>query len=1386
MNNTNEPEKANQARKEILWHWYRRKGLGRIILFWFLVLSVIPLTLVSIISYSNARKSLAKLSLDALGTATDYGTEQIRYYFDRLLLDLKQESEAQLNVRVLNGLKKAHGQSGLAVKDFVKSYPWALFVDAHARDLKTFCLTYGYLDLLLADHEGNILFSVAGKDDLGANLFAEPLNGSRLSAAARQAVESGRPVFSDYERYLPMNNEICGFLVNVLLDDQGKKIGLIIFNISSQRTDQIMRQSYVSAGMGHTYLVGHDGFFRSQCHAVDKVDVLNREVDSLQMRLINEHASVTNTGQDNLVAKAQIYKDPFGKMVFGVHRDLEIASVNWAVIAEVEVSTAFKEVHKLGLIMSGVLIGTIVLVFVFSVQLTQRTFRPLQSLSRATRRIAAGDLDQTITIDSKNEIGELADNFNQMVSSLRVVSQNNRLENWFKNGRAELNDRIRGEVDIEELSGHVISFLCRYLDAKIGAVYSVTEKETLTLTGRYALVIDDSALSELKFGEALAGQAARDKETIQISGLQDDQLVIGSGLGRILPHTVVVIPLVYEQQVEGILELGFLNQPDHRVVEFLEQIADVIALAFRVAHNRKQMEVLLEQTQKQAQELRDQEEELRNNNALLEIQSKELKASEERLMTQQFTLEEKNRALERQQAELSETNTRLQKSAAELAQQAAQLKIQKNEIQNKNEELEKTKADLERKADELVVAGKYKSQFLANMSHELRTPLNSLMIFSKLLADNTDSNLTSKQVEYCQSIHDSGRSLFNLINDILDLSKIEAGHMTVEAQPLELERFIHDVHKQFDIIAHEKGVDFTIECIDIEPRSLVTDVQKLHQIITNLLSNAFKFTAKGSVTLSVEPVGGQVIFRQSNLVHDQSICFKVRDTGTGIDAGKQQLIFEAFQQEDGSTNRKYGGTGLGLSISRELATLLGGEIQLESEVGKGSCFYLYLPLKIGSCENIPVLGRSDKGVCEPVDTSGQKPEIPTKTKKDKVSVEDDRDTIDPGDRTVLIIEDEPLSARIVAKFARINGFKCIIAPDGETGLELAEQFLPGGIMLDIGLPGIDGWAVMERLKDNLKTRHIPVHFISASERTDDALTRGAVGYLTKPVDMKDLKDAFGKIERIIDKKKKDLLVVVDDERQAQSIEELLGEEDLAITIARTGADAFKLLESHKFDCIVLDSVLPDMTAQSFFEQLQVVNKTERIPVVVYSNEDIDAQERAELAIFADSILVKGVRSPERLLDETALFLHRIESHLPKEKRQIISMLHDSEAILEGKNILIVDDDMRNVYALSQILQEKGVKVIVGKDGKQGIKKLYEHPETDLVLMDIIMPELDGYEAMRQIRREDAYKNLPIIAVTAKAMKGDRAKCMAAGASDYIAKPVEPTRLLSMLRVWLYG
>jgi CheY-like chemotaxis protein/signal transduction histidine kinase len=747
----------------------------------------------------------------------------------------------------------------------------------------------------------------------------------------------------------------------------------------------------------------------------------------------------------------------------------------------------------------------------------------------------------------------------------------------------------------------------------------------------------------------------------------------------------------------------------------------------------------------------------------------------------------------------------LRQTHEELEQRAQDLEQQQEEIKQKNLALEKAQAAAETKAKELELASRYKSEFLANMSHELRTPLNSLLILAQLLADNKDGNLSSKQMEYAKTIHSAGSDLLLLINDILDLSKVEAGKIEISCQEISLPELLTNIEQKFQPLAHSKKLTFTISTPPTIPSTLNTDSQRLKQILNNLLSNAIKFTSQGQVSLKIDwatPAELEQIFPANPPPTPHFLAFKISDTGIGIPEDKKAIIFEAFQQADGTTSRRFGGTGLGLSISRQLSRLLGGDILLTSEVNRGSSFTLYLPSPDASQqketkkqtveETAPQIAFVQATAPMVQTLALEKPqEVEKAEKQETIStnqepVQDDRAQITTDDKIILIIEDDHKFAAILRELTREKGFKCLLAEDGKAGLQLAQQYQPHAIILDISLPQVDGWTVMERLKDNPQTRHIPVHFMSASDHSHEAKKMGAIGYLLKPVNMAELGEAFKKIEQFIANTVKHLLIVADENSsQKQQVLELVASKEIQASQANNKTQALQQLQQTTFDCIILDMEVENDTGIQLLEQLHQEEHLSQIPVIIYAERELSTKEEEILQKYSDNLIVKAVKSPARLLDEATLFLHQVEANLPTEKRNMIRMMHDKSALLRDKKVLIVDDDMRNTFALATALEDKEMEVIVAKTGKEALERLAQHPDTHIILMDIMMPEMDGYQAMQAIRTQPQHRKLPIIALTAKAMKGDKAKCIEAGANDYLSKPIDTDKLISLMKVWLY-
>ena len=1049
--------------------------------------------------------------------------------------------------------------------------------------------------------------------------------------------------------------------------------------------------------------------------------------------------------------------------------------------------------------------------------LARHIFKPLQEISGVAEKLATGDLSVSLpSLNRRDEIGVLTQTFNQMISNLRDTTRKNNEQTWLKSNVAKFSHMLQGQRNLEIVSKLLLSELAPLVGAQQGVFYlmdSVNNQSVLKLLSSYAYQERKHLANQFRLGEGLVGQCALEKEKILLTEIPGDYIKITSGLGEATPLNVIVLPVLFERQVTAVIELASFQRFSEIHLTLLEQLTESIGVVLNMIASDMRTEDLLKQSQSLTEELQSQQEELQESNQRLEKQARALQVSEE--------------LLKQQQEELQQTNEELQQTNQELEERSELLGLQKKEVERKNWEIEQARRSLEEKAEQLALSSKYKSEFLANMSHELRTPLNSLLILAKLLSNNLEGNLTSKQVEYSRTIHSAGVDLLGLINDILDLAKIESGTMSVDINQIRFTDLQDQMERTFRQVAQDKGLNFTIELNENLPPTISTDAKRLQQVLKNLLSNAFKFTERGEVCLQLFVAGAGWSPNSGLNLASTVVAFEVRDTGIGIAAEKQKLIFEAFQQADGTTSRKYGGTGLGLSISREIARILDGEIQLVSHLGQGSTFTLYLPLTLGSGEEgvgsreeqetmgleienreedtghtstNPHLGSSSSSSPTPQrqfcgrDTPPQPGSSPTpvlRTGHPSAAwllptplIDDDREELQPGERVLLIVEDDINFASILLDMARQQGFKGIVASSGSVALAMVGEFNPHAIMLDIRLPVVDGWTVLNRLKHDPSTRHIPVHIISADSEPQRGLQLGALAYLQKPATIEALTEALAQIKDFIERQVKNLLVVEDDETQSHSIVELIGNSDVQTQVVGTGAAALAALKAGQFDCVVLDLGLPDMSGFELLTQIKQDLSQWTLPIIVYTAKELSRAEETELKRIAETIIVKDVRSPERLLDETALFLHRVQA-MPPFQRQMLEQLHQTDHVLTDKKVLIVDDDVRNIFALTSLLERHQMQVRYAENGRDGIAVLQNHPDIDIVLMDVMMPEMNGYETMDAIRQLNQFRTLPILALTAKAMQGDREKCIAAGASDYITKPVDTEQLLSLLRVWLY-
>ena len=1395
--------------------------LANTLVLWLMLLALVPLIVVSAVGYQTTRSELIRHAEKFLATTADLRSRAVAAHMSELMRDLTLEAESPTSIALFSTLSRAHAASGLPLDKFVKTPAYERLVARGGGKLADFRRIFGYYDVLLVAPGGDVVFSVARESDLGSNLFSGALSDTQLARTCRRVLKDGAMRFSDFARYAPSAGRIAGFLVAPVLEAEGEALGLLVVQVNIDKVDQAMHSQAELGDSFETYLLGQDMRMRSNSPLEEAPTILGEPIKSGLTRSWRDHFALAKGEACDVGVSS--YMGRRGRQVLGAHHHVDLGGVPFLVISEVEERDALASARSLLLIKSGLLLFTTLLVAILGFAIARKIVTPVLQLSAATRQVAAGNLQVEIDTSAHNEIGDLARDFrtmvgmfrevadrsqdvargdfsvpfelrgdtdqltpaingmigylrqvvgqanliaggdygvqleprgrqdelarsiNRMTASLADAAEENRRANWIKTGQAEVLERMRGTQDLAALCRNVVSHLSKYIDAQLGLIY-VAYDGMLKLSGSFAHRQRRHLASEFAPGEGLVGQAALEQVPIVLSDIPEEYIQISSGLGEIPPTSILVQPLVLDGEVHGCLEFGSLEPFDALQCELLEMVAENIAITIGAVRDQERVKGLLEETQRQSEELQSQQEALQVSNEELEEQTTRLKASEERLRAQQ--------------EELQVTNEELEEKTELLLRQKA--------------DVERARQDISRKADALAQASKYKSEFLANMSHELRTPLNSLLLLARNLADNKQGNLSAEQAESCDIIYQSGNDLLALINEILDLSKIEAGRMELRVGACPVDDLVTATHAAFEHMAEQRGLTLDVVAAAGAPESIQTDQQRVIQVIKNLVANAIKFTEQGGVTVTFGAARPGADLARSGLSPADALCVTVRDTGIGIPEDQQRTIFEAFQQADGGSARRFGGTGLGLSISRELTALLGGEIQLTSELGKGSTFELFLPIESPRASQAPP--EPERGWQSRADLAASPGVAP---------VADDREALEPGEPTVLLIEDDERFAAIVSKQVRGHGSKALVAATGEEGVRLAEEHQPGGIILDLRLPGMDGWRVLDHLKTNPRTRHIPVHIISGDEPSSRAARSGAIGQLQKPLSPEDIAGAIAALESVAGQERRSVLVIEDDEATRRGIVSLIQEPGVEVVQAAETGEALERLRSKRFDCVILDLGLWDCDGEDLLAKLSKEEEVELPPVIVYTARDLTWDEDLQLRNYSDSIIIKGVRSDERLLDEVSLFLHRAVDTLPDGKRKMITDLHDSDAMLRDKIVLLVDDDMRALFAMSRLLSDRGMTVIKANNGQKALDLLDSEPGVDVVLMDIMMPVLDGYETMKRIRAQERLRKLPIIALTAKAMKGDREQIMAAGANDYLPKPVDQDRLVSMLRVWLY-
>ncbi|MCF8231959.1 MAG: response regulator [Bacteroidales bacterium] len=1477
-------------------------GVGKSLFLWFLFISLVPLLTVSYINYFNAYKSLAIATKKTLVNSSRLKVDKVNSFFTTIEKELNFQSELQTNKVFLKQLSKGYSNAPYGLKEYLESEKYQNIVKPRNSYFKKIKTSNDYYDIYLIDAKGNVLYSIKNQNFSGTNVYEGEYANTALGKTARKIIETGQILFSDFERDIN-NTELVSGIIGKPIQEDGATIGMIAFRIQDDHLNRLMQKGDDLGKTGITYIVGEDLKMRSISNPLADTILMDQKITNKRtkkwLRVQPSSQAVESSfdaDQHNLVSS---YEGLKGRWVYGIARTinkLKDFGVRWAIVEEFELDEAFIYPRKLSDTVKISLILTVIAVLLISIFVTKRTVTPIKKLSAWAKQVAEGHLEKKDIRAPKNEVGEMKDTFNnlvdyllglsyvtqdiakgdfsrkvevrsehdvlaksvnQMIESFRtVVNQANKIakgdytedvkprsekdtlgialenmtrtlretskeirrQDWLKTGLSKLNARMSGKKDMNQLSKEIIEFMAVYLNAKVGLFY-IKEDEKLVLQESYALRDEEGRFKEIEMGEGLVGQAAQSNQVMELQHTSGEEMPsIDMTIAQEKPTAFLVAPFSYEGKLIGVIQIGHQKAFNELERQLFEDSLDSIAVAVNAALAHSQLQKLLKKSQNQQEKLESQQEKLRQTNEELEEQTKALKASEN--------------TLQQQKEELSVINE-------ELEERTKALEKEKEKIKVKNEQLETARKQIEEKAHDLEKASKYKSEFLANMSHELRTPLNSILVLSQLLMRNDAGNLTGKQIEFAKTINTSGNDLLELINDILDLSKVESGKLQLNLEKVDLKEIADNIERIFDPVITRKGLDLYMEVDKELPQYIYSDPQRIMQIIKNLMSNAMKFTEKGYVKLHIFKPRPRTSFSTKELNNYGAVGISISDTGSGIPKDKRELIFEAFQQADGTTSRKYGGTGLGLSITRSFTQLLRGEITLDSEEGKGTTFTLYIPVKVkkestGETQKTErTTGESGKesgtgegnGVTESTQVNDQpasetaakkeiktpdrqaeneeageeqQQEVPEKEEtqehtsetdtgvKKQETPQDDWNVIKDDEDFVLVIEEDAEVAKTIYNKASELNYKTMIANDGATGIHYADYYGPAAIILNEELPGIDGWEVMKRLKSNVRTRHIPVYFILATENGMHAMEMGAIGYIDRPVSPDTLDEAFKKFEDILYRKQKKVLVVEDESVVRKSVEGVLGKEDVQIKAVGKGQEAFEILLDEIFDLVILDLGLEDMSGFDLLEMIEKEERIKHVPIIIYTSQNLDEEEQKAMKKYAESVIIKGADSPARLLAEATLFLHKSEKELSDDKKEILhNLIDDKGDVLKDKKVLAVDDDVRNLFALSSVLNAYGMEVEMAKNGKDAVEKLKKNQDYHVVLMDIMMPEMDGYEAIRKIREMSGYETLPIIALTAKAMKNDREKCLAAGASEYIAKPVDNEKLLSMLRVWLY-
>jgi len=1316
-----------------------------------IIIAILPTVVIEFLAFQKSKTEQQKDTLLSMNATLSQRVELMSQQFNQ---EISQANTVANSPNVVSELKllNSNNNTNQAISPSVEHF---LNKTKDARQLN---------NIYLISLTGNINFSYAASDDLGTNIYTGAFNQDALAMLVQDVLRTKKPAYSSFDKYKADNDNFSAFIAHPVIDD-GALLGAVVFQVYTGIFDEITQSDTSLGNTGEVLLA--------------RLDV-NQAIFLSPLRFSEKNAKALTLDLDSDMSHAmkQAVQGVSGQgesIDYRLHEVLAawryIEAFNLGIVVKIDKQEALSTLTAFKVFIYVIVLAISIPVILFAYLISRRFTRPIIDMVHSTNAIANGDLDQALNVSSDDEIGQLANSINEMSNHINQAFKNEEAERWLQEGVVKLSENMRGNQISTDLADNIVSFVCSYLNAKVGSLYIVKDQE-LELAGGYAFV-PHFANQSIEFGDGLVGQVAISKNVMTINQVPEDYVSISSSMGEITPRTLVIFPLMKDDNVVGVMELGWLEQEHKYTHQYLEAISESMATALSVAESHHKLQVLLDQSQQQMEELQVREEELRAINEEVEQRSTQLASSQKKLEQQSQELQSSNDALEHR-------NTA---------------------IEAKNAEIEISRQEISQKAEELEASSRYKSEFLANMSHELRTPLNSMLILSRILSDNDEGNLDEDQVESSKVIHRSGQELLSLINDILDLSKIEAGKMEVLYESYNLRDITYELNGQFKAITAEKGLTFDVEIDDDVPRFMAIEVQKVQQVLKNLLSNAIKFTEHGGVTLSakIAPVGQT--FAHSSLYENPVLAISIIDTGIGISAEKQKAIFEAFQQADGSTSRKYGGTGLGLTISRHLTELIEGELGVESIPNQGSTFTLYIPIK----EALDNASPSNEMMISSV------PNVVTPKPEEQslVTLKEKIDGISDDNKVIVIIEDDINFSKVLSSLATKAGFKCIMANTGAQGISLVKEHQPCGVILDLGLPDLPGADILDILKEQPETSDIPVHVISGHNKTKELTDKGAAAFHQKPIATQEIRTLLYSLVKSSPSQNKQHLMLLD-QGDSESHIDLSFLKETSMTVEPVGSlDELSHQLGNNGHCvsgiIIKSQHLQDSQLTWLHDNYQF-NHERNISVIVFVDEEPLQAQITTLEQVDCHVIINGSHSNERLHDEVLLFLSGVDNSTNIEKTQLPLQAEEASALekpeqttvitkevptgvnessFAGCEVLLVDDDLRNTFALSKVLKKQGMKVTLADNGQMALDRLATNDTINIVLMDIMMPVMDGHEAMRQIRLQDKYANMPIIALTAKAMQEDRRKCVEAGASDYLTKPVDIDKLVAMMRVWLY-